>query len=246
MIDYHCHLLPGIDDGADSMEESFEMARLLAEAGFKTVHCTPHCIRGVYDNTPEMVTREVTSLQKELDRVGIPLQVRPGMEYYLDEYFANTLDSALPLGETRLLLVEAPSQANPDLIRDNLFLCLRRGFTPLFAHPERYSWWPKAEENQENSGFLSRLRQRFTVPTPKGRDNGFPSIEEIISQGCFLQGNLGSFSGYYGPDVKTRAAALLNRNLYAHFGSDAHRSRSLGRILREGLQEVRGVFNVER
>ena len=135
--DYHCHLLPGLDDGSASVAESLEMARLLAEAGFAEVYCTPHCMKGVYDTTPQAVRAGVAELQRAVDLAGIALRLQPGMEYYLDEYFPAALEKPVPLGETGMLLVEAPSQAHPELVQENIFLAVRQGFTPLFAHPER-------------------------------------------------------------------------------------------------------------
>ena len=91
MIDYHCHILPGIDDGCADLDESLELAQVLTTAGFTEVYCTPHCIHGVYNNTPSAVRAAVEQLQEQLTREGIPLRLSPGMEYYLDEYFSQKL-----------------------------------------------------------------------------------------------------------------------------------------------------------
>ncbi len=161
ITDYHCHLLPGLDDGSASLEESLKMAEALAEAGFKEVYCTPHCMRGVYDTTPADVRKGVVELQKAADGEGIALKLHPGMEYYLDEYFPEHLEDPVPLGETGMLLVEAPSQVNPDLVRENLFLVVRKGFTPLFAHPERYDFLAPAQSRDEIP-FFQKIKGMFS------------------------------------------------------------------------------------
>ena len=237
MIDYHSHILPGVDDGAADLEEALAMGRILAGAGFRVVHCTPHCQRGVYSTTPEQVATAVRSLQVEFNRAGIPVELRPGMEYCLDEYFSDVLDNPCLLGDSRLLLVETPSQVHADLVRENLFRGICRGYIPLIAHPERHSWWASAGTTDE--GLWTRLRRRFSPAKAPDPATTFPTLEELVAKGCRLQGNLGSLSGYYGPEVRSRARDFLHRQLYTHFGSDAHRRRSLERILGQGLKEVK-------
>ena len=97
MIDYHCHILPAIDDGAVSIDESIAMAKSLSDFGYKTVCCTPHCIKGYYDITPQKVREATLMLQADLDNADIPLELWPGMEYMLDEYFSEHADDLLPL-----------------------------------------------------------------------------------------------------------------------------------------------------
>ncbi|MRR34481.1 hypothetical protein EG829_07235, partial [bacterium] len=81
-IDCHSHLLPGIDDGAADLGEALAIARVLAEAGFGEVHCTPHSIPGAYEAAPDRIRRAVAELSRELDRAGIPLRLVAGAEYY--------------------------------------------------------------------------------------------------------------------------------------------------------------------
>ncbi|MDT8421857.1 MAG: CpsB/CapC family capsule biosynthesis tyrosine phosphatase [Desulfuromonadales bacterium] len=224
-IDYHCHLLPGIDDGARNLEEALAMARLLAAAGFVSVHCTPHRIRGLYDTAPEMVRSRVAELQSELTRGGIELQLRAGMEYYLDEYFPAALEDPLPLGDSRLLLVEAPPNAHPLMVQENIFLAVRKGFVPLFAHPERVSFLAPDEKRR---GFLGLFKgQGFAAHSIAGNSR----LETLRQQGCRFQGNLGSFAGYYGRDVQRRAKFFQQTGLYDCFGSDGHRPEPLTWIL---------------
>ena len=141
MIDFHAHILPGIDDGAVTLDDSIAMARALVNFGYKTVCCTPHCIKGYYDLTPKKVRDATLLLQADLDNADIRLELWPGMEYMLDEYFASYANDLQPLGKTRLLLCEAPPQAHPGVVTENLKLILEKGYVPLIAHPERTQYF---------------------------------------------------------------------------------------------------------
>jgi len=205
MIDHHCHLLPGIDDGARDRDEALAMAGLLAAAGFEQVCCTPHRLRGSYDTTPEQVRSAVDALQEAVTRAGIDLQLHPGMEYYLDEFFLD-LTELVPLGTSRLVLVEAPGQANAEVVAAGLDRVLELQYLPLVAHPERSSVFHATP---------ALLTSR-------------PSVK--------LQANIGSFVGFYGPQVQRKAYQLLREGRYARLGSDAHDACRLPAIL-EAWQE---------
>ncbi|MHB1400664.1 MAG: tyrosine-protein phosphatase [Trichloromonadaceae bacterium] len=234
MIDWHCHLLPGIDDGAPDLEESLAMARSLVAAGYRQVCCTPHCMHGVYGNNRQSVQQAVAALQLELNAAGIPLKLLAGMEYYLDEFFPEQLANSLPLGSTRLLLVEIPSRAHLEVVRENIFRIVRKGLIPLLAHPERIAalvW----QDAKPAAGFWSRLAGSFAGSQPPA-----PAFDlrDLRALGCQFQGNLGSLGGYYGAEVKARAQSLLQAGFYQRFGTDGHHRRGLAQILSAGAPPV--------
>ncbi|OQY18437.1 MAG: hypothetical protein B6I36_06960 [Desulfobacteraceae bacterium 4572_35.1] len=232
MIDYHCHILPGLDDGSRDVAESIEMATLLVDAGFSCVHCTPHCISNVYDISVEQVRGAVTELQHVLINAGIPLQLKPGMEYYVDDQFFERLDNLQTLGDSNLLLFEISPTGNFNMLRRAVFQLRQRGLIPLLAHPERY---PNLMSARRSVGFLRRFMQH-KPQIDSGYFGKFPSVvEEIISAGCFFQGNIGSFSGVYGQDVLCTAKTHRDQGHYQYFGSDGHRPGHLKRSLR-GLE----------
>lgn len=150
MIDYHCHLLPGLDDGPTGLDEALEMARALAGFGFRDIHCTPHCIAGHYEFSPVEVRAAVARLQGELDKAAIALNLHPGMEYALDDGFERFAANLLPLGGSRLVLCEAPQRVRPEMLVARLELIVVQGFIPLLAHPERCeaTWQLLAEHRQ--------------------------------------------------------------------------------------------------
>lgn len=231
MIDWHCHILPGIDDGAPDVAVAVAMARLLSQSGITEVYCTPHHITGLYPNTPEQVRAAVRELQAHLDRDAISLQLHPAMEYYLDEYFLVDLNDPLTLGESNRLLVEIPSQVRPDLVREALARTLRKGLIPVIAHPER----SRLLETPPARGFWQRLLGGGERGTSTANALTF---DELRAMGCLFQGNLGAFAGYYGPAVQQRAEAFATAGHYACFGSDGHNAVMLKNCLTSGLAAV--------
>ena len=137
MIDWHSHILPGVDDGPADIEESVAIAKALAAGGFTEVYCTPHLMRGCYETGNDEVRRGVARLQERLDASGIPITLRSGREYCLDEYLQDALEDPLPLGDSRLLLVEILPHSTADMVSRLLYDVVRAGFTPVVAHPER-------------------------------------------------------------------------------------------------------------
>ena len=154
MIDLHLHILPGIDDGSRSMQESVEMAKKLVALGFRGGFCTSHFIADseqAADNQKKKLLRE--KLQKELDRAGVKFILLPGNEIYIDPKMVDHLvakkSSALggdfegKKGVRYQILFELPFYAEVPFLRDMIFELKARGITPILAHPERYVFLPR-------------------------------------------------------------------------------------------------------
>lgn len=208
--DHHCHLLPSIDDGPTTIDESVEIARTLKNLGFKKIYCTPHLITGVYDTTNDHVTDAVAILQKILVTEDINIELSPGMEYRLDEHLPECLSDPLTLSDN-MILCEPPPQINPEFLIDCVYQINRRGFRPLIAHPERIA-------------LISR-NDRL--------------MKKLSEMDCLFQGNISSFAGSYGKAVKERAENLLQNDLYYCIASDAHSPDRLEDGLAKGLKNVR-------
>lgn len=217
------------------------MARFLAAAGFRTVHCTPHLISGVYAAGSEAVRTGVEALQRRLDHEGIDLRLKPGREYYLDEFLLSNLDDPLLVGDTGLLLIEFSSQATEDLVKSTLFRVVQKGFTPLIAHPERCRLL-EPKEVTTNKGFWSSLfnsklktqNSQLTNENSKLSNPLFSYLQEI---GCQFQGNLGSFAGHYGERVRRNAQRLQDMGLYSYYGTDGHSVEGLKASVIRGPQD---------
>jgi len=238
-MDYHCHLLPGLDDGPAEIGESLEMAGALAAAGFTSVCCTPHRIRGVYETTPSQVRNATRQLQTALDKAGIPLKLVPGGEYYIDEFLHEQLAEPLLL-PGNLLLIEISSRIHAPFIIEMLYQVVRKGMTPLIAHPERCELFaPKSSVQptfgQKLTGLLG------TTFNAKQKNQNLDREETSLlaslrAMGCKFQGNLGSFAGFYGERVQRQAEDFRNSGIYTHYGSDLHSIRHKGILaMRETL-----------
>ena len=225
-VDAHCHLLPGVDDGADTPEESLAIIRGQQTLGLRGAICTPHIMARLPQNTPAHLRQQFaqfTSIVNSQSSI-VNFQLHLAAEYMLDEAFPRHLASGdlLTISEEVLfvnrkskivnpdtagnsdqkyLLVELPQYLLPPGWQDMLDSILAAGLTPLLAHPERY---------------LRILDER--------------DIRALVDRGIALQGNLGSLTGYYGSRVKTLAQSLLDDKLYTTFGSDAHSAGMLRQL----------------
>ena len=238
MIDWHSHILPGVDDGPTDIEQSVVLAAALAAGGFTEVYCTPHLVRGIHEAGNDEVRWGVEKLQDRLNTDGIPITLRSGREYCLDEYLQEALEDPLPLGDSRLLLVELLPHSTADMVRRLVYDVVRAGFTPVIAHPERSPLLASPGPSNGNGGILGSLRHLFpgrgnghTVHAPGGNVHGEraqenaaenPLLSYLRDLGCSFQGNLGSFSGFYGGPVKATAESMRGAGLYDRYGSDLH------------------------
>lgn len=224
MIDWHCHLLPGIDDGPATVEESVEMARYLVHEGYHAVCCTPHLIKGSFEAGNSQVLATLAVLRQELLARKIDLKLLPGREYYLDEFLPEYLKNPLPIGETHFLLLEIPNFAPTALVRQSCYEIKGSGYTPMIAHPERCIHFAASEEHP-----ISTIRKKWNAF--RGKINGSATSFEtedvplptyLSDIGCLFQGNLGSFVGQYGEKVRRSAELLDQAGVYTHFGTDLH------------------------
>ena len=134
-------------------------------------------------------------------------------------------------GTKRHLLVEAPFRSGSEMLPSMVAGVMARGLVPLFAHPERCSAFDPARDNARSA--FSFLKGRSKTADLQGT-----AIMKLHNSGCRFQGNLGSFAGVYGNDIKQRAVLFLNEGVYSCMGSDAHRSERLDRVLSDGLETV--------
>lgn len=237
--DYHCHLLPALDDGAVDVRESLEMARVLSDFGFSTVHCTPHLIRGGYENPAPRVVRGVQIMQHHLDQAGIPLHLVPGNEHYLDHHLPDILPEAIghASGASRYLLVEVPFLSGPELLLPMVDAFSALGLTPLIAHPERCRVFGPDSKGHGVRAALTRFLGKEHAEDLEGTE-----VALLQRLGCRFQGNLGSFAGYYGYEIRERALLFLRHGIYSCLGSDAHRAEHLWDMLVAGFAAIESAI----
>ncbi len=225
------------------------MARFLSSAGFRTVHCTPHRLVGAFEATTDQVMEKVALLQRAVDAAGIHLELLPGMEYYLDEFLMYNLKTPLPLGGSKLILVEAPLQAIPPALEQSLRDVCGLGFTPLVAHPERCQVFFTHERNEAVPRVVIRHILKGLFP---GRDSrpapirpNVPLLDRLRQMGCRFQADIGSFAGLFGSEVRDRAVTLLGMGIYTQLGSDAHRADGLSETVQRGLRQIEDAAGLD-
>jgi protein-tyrosine phosphatase len=213
MIDFHCHILPGLDDGPAHIDESVAMAAVLRDAGFRTIYCTPHLMKGVYEASNEEVHASLDALQASLNKENIGLQLFPGREHYLDEFLFDYLKKPMPLGNTNLIMLEIPGNISPEFIKETCFRITCSGFIPMIAHPERCNFSTMLQKQMKTRLHFFKAERT----TEKSELSTY-----LTDLGCAFQGNLGSFIGLYGSEAQKIANSLKKMEVYTHFGTDAH------------------------
>ena len=234
MIDYHCHLLSGIDDGPGNMDESVEMAAALHKAGFRTIYCTPHLMKGCYDADNKAVLSAISNLRTRLSEENINLEILPGREYYLDEFLGNYLKYPMPLGKTNFIMIEIPNYTPSKYVKEACFRIKCGGFIPMIAHPERCRLFAPNQKHK-TSFFSFRSKSKTSDATVKRVD----LINYLKNIGCAFQGNLGSFYSIYGPEVQHTANYLKENKVFTHYGTDAHSLKVIKLIAKNAKDEKR-------
>ncbi len=218
MIDFHCHILPGLDDGPAHIDESVAMAAALRDAGFRTIYCTPHLIKGCFEADNQNVLSSVSTLQTRLNAENIELEILPGREYYLDEFLGNYLKDPLPLGKTRYIMVEIPNNTPAKYVKETFFRIKCGGFIPMIAHPERCRLFSVIQKQTTSRFWFSGSKRKTSDSKIKE-----PALIDYLKDiDCAFQGNLGSFDGLYSSEVQQTADYLKKNKVYTHFGTDAH------------------------
>lgn len=200
-VDIHSHLLPGIDDGCKTLEESAQIIRQMQDLGYESFITTPHIMGDFYRNTPQIIRAKLQELKMYLAQKNINVNIEAAAEYYLDEWFTRLIENEeelLTFGDNYILF-ETGFNNRPRQLQEVVFALQSRGYKPVFAHPERYHY----------------LYQDFET------------LQTLYEQGVLLQANLNSFVGYYGKDAKMLAERLLEANMLSFLGSDCHGSRHL-------------------
>lgn len=214
-VDMHSHILPGIDDGCKTVEDSLNLLQRLSALGLDTFYFTPHIFQDIYPNTPESIARAFGYLQGTDAQA---LLAGYAAEYMVDGHFDHRLEKEeQPLATLpgKHVLIEMSYIQESKSIEKNIFDLQIKGYQPILAHPERYVFY------HEN---------------PK-------AIERFKDLGCLLQLNVLSVFGYYGSREKKTAKYLLDRGLIDFVGTDAHHERHI-HMLERGLkkEDIRPLF----
>ncbi|MCC6910982.1 MAG: histidinol phosphatase [Flavobacteriales bacterium] len=194
-VDIHSHFIPGIDDGAQTMEQSMELLSAMAELGYRKVITTPHNMADGYKNTPEIILGGLERVRDEVRQRGIAIEVDAAAEYYLDhELEEKVADRKILTFGQEMVLFELPFISEPNMLLEIIFQMQTAGYRPVLAHPERYAFW-------------------YT---------DFTKYERLKERGVLFQLNMIALSGAYGPQAKQIAERLVDAGHYELLGSDCH------------------------
>lgn len=195
LTDMHCHVLPGIDDGAKDDAMALEMLSQYKELGYTGLIATPHIMQGYYNNTSDSITETLDTFKILMSEKGFgEFHISAASEYMLDEGFDKLSEKKdlLPIKGNKVL-VEMSYLRKPVFADSQIFDLQQRGFEPILAHPERYP-------------YLTDMAK----------------VVRFKEQGCYLQLNLLSLGNYYGPQAAKQAFNLLLNGKYDFMGTDAH------------------------
>lgn len=215
MIDLHSHLLPGIDDGAQTPEDAVAMARLAVAAGTTTLACTPHIYPGLFPNTRETIAAARAVLDDALAADGIALDIVVGADIQIVPELAQQLSAGvLPtLNDTRYFLFEPPHHVPNTSMLELVHSCVAAGFTPLITHPERLAY--------------ARAHYR--------------EFEEAVELGAWLQLTGGAITGRFGPEAESLSKRFLADRLVSVVASDGHDTRNRPPVLAEAFEVCTGL-----
>ncbi|AVK63335.1 tyrosine protein phosphatase [Lactobacillus sp. CBA3606] len=195
LVDIHCHILPGIDDGSPSLADSIGLAQAAVADGIKYILATPHHLDRHYVNHAPAVRQAVQTFQSELDRRGIDLEIFPGQEVHLNGQLMTHLDDLLGIDVDRqYLLLELPHEMVPSYLEELIFQLSCDGITPVIAHPER------------NAQLIAEPQKLY----------------ELVKQGVLAQVTATSLVGTFGKQVQRTAKEFVECGLVQVVASDAH------------------------
>ncbi|MEG2353429.1 MAG: CpsB/CapC family capsule biosynthesis tyrosine phosphatase [Clostridium sp.] len=211
MIDLHCHIIPGIDDGAKNDEVFLEMARIAMEDGISTIIATPHHSR-TYDNKIEDVRAMVELYNKLLKRKNMKLNIIAAQEIHIRKDLIKRLDDKeiSTIGNTSYMLIELPFDKLPDFAIDIIYELRIRGITPIIAHPERYDY----------------VIKDVTI------------LNKFIEEGCLFQVNAMSIRGELGKKIKNTVEFLMKSNLVDFIASDSHNETIKKPMIKDVINSV--------
>ncbi|MCL6260610.1 capsular biosynthesis protein [Aquiflexum sp. TKW24L] len=207
--DMHSHLIPGIDDGSKTLEESIEMISRIQNYGIKKIVTTPHIMSEFYKNTPEIILGGLEKVKQGLQIASIDIEISAAAEYYLDEFFLEKVrngDKLLTVHKNHVL-VETGFVSKPLMLVEIFFELEMNGYKPVLAHPERYQYLAQDKK----------------------------LLHELLDRDIFFQMNLLSLTGFYSRHIQTFAELLVREGKIKYLGTDTHNHRYLDAL--ENLPE---------
>jgi tyrosine-protein phosphatase YwqE len=203
-IDLHSHLIPGIDDGAKTIEDSIALIRGLRNLGFKKIITSPHIMSGGYNNTPEIILKGRDIVREAIKENNIDVEFDAWAEYYLDETIMPKIENKelLTMGDN-YVLVELSYLIKSHNATQYFYSMITNGYKVVLAHPERYPYY---------------------------HGEAFGEYHNLKDQGVFFQLNIASLTGTYGQSARQTAERMIDENMIDFVATDLHNERHLNYI----------------
>lgn len=203
-IDLHSHLIPGIDDGAKTMEDSIMLIKGLRQLGFKKIITSPHIMSGGYNNTPDIILGGRDKVREQIKAQGIDVEFDAWAEYYLDETIMPKIEakSLLTMGDN-YVLVELSYLMKSFSTTSYFYSLITNGYKVVLAHPERYPYYHSEDLDE---------------------------YKMLKDHGVFFQVNIASLTGTYGQGARNMAEKMIDNNMVDFIATDLHNTRHLGYI----------------
>ena len=216
MIDLHCHILPGVDDGAPDLATSLAMARMAVADGITVTACTPHIMPGIYDNNGPAIRQAIADLQAVLDGEQIPLKLVCGADVHIAPDLVEGLKAGrvLALNDSRYFLFEPPHHVAPPRLAQVVFDIMAAGYRPIVTHPERLTWI----------------------------ENHYDLISHLADRGVWMQITAGAVTGRFGRRARYWSDRMLDESKVHILATDAHNLRNRSPILSEARKLVAKRF----
>lgn len=220
MIDLHCHILPKVDDGAQSLDECFNLIKEAKKAGFKEIVVTPHYMPGRYELNKNQIGALVHTISRELPEEVNDIKLYQGNEIYISQDIDKFIENgeATSLNNGKYVLFELSLNSEPVGVKDIVYKLFALGLTPIIAHPERYFYV------QKNPNMLL----------------------DLIEMGVLFQSNYASILGMYGENAKKTFVKLLKHNMVHLLSSDTHRTNSIYPKIPECISKIRKYVGEEK
>lgn len=217
MIDIHCHIVPGIDDGSGNLGTSLKMLEIAEKSGLSTIITTPHYIKNRFENSFKSIVQAVEELNKEISKNNIQVQLLPGQEVMVDKY---TLDLYKQgelgcLNNSQYMLIEFPMDVLPEDALDIIYELKLLRIKPIIAHPERYMY----------------LQEKLT------------GVNKFIEEKCLFQINAASITGLFGKKVSETAIKLIENGVCQFIASDAHSAGGRSPDISKAMSLIKHDYN---
>ena len=220
MIDFHTHILPNVDDGSKSIDETFELLNEAKKAGFDTIISTSHYIEDYYNVNVSEREVWINAISEILKKENNDLKLYLGNEVYLTENIMELLETgkATTINKSRYILFEFPMNTKPMNMYDIIYDMLQNKLIPILAHPERYSFVQKEPE----------------------------IIYDLIQKGVLMQANYGSIIGRYGEKAQLMVRKFFENNMIQFLGSDVHKKNTIYPRITQALNEIKDIIGKEK